>query len=69
MNAVRKKIEKVTNPLTIELPEEFKNKKLEVTVLPLEEDVVKKDSSRFFGKLHWKGDALADQKKLQDEWD
>lgn len=72
MNAVRKIIEKATNPLTIELPEEYQNTKVEVIVLPLEEqnEAPKKyDFSKFVGKLEWKGDALAEQRKLRDEWD
>jgi hypothetical protein len=69
MDAVRKIIENSTNPLTIYLPEGYENKKLEVIVLPLEDAAKKKDLSRFFGKLKWKGDALEVQKKLRDEWD
>ncbi len=49
---------------------------MEVIVLPLEEDEEDKtlpkkkyDFSRLFGKLEWKGDALAEQRKLRDEWD
>ena len=38
MDAVRKVIEHTTNPLTINLPEEYNNRKVEVIVLPLEED-------------------------------
>ncbi len=38
MDAVRKVIEHTTNPLTIDLPEEYNNRKVEVVVLPLEED-------------------------------
>jgi hypothetical protein len=69
MDAVRKIIEHSTNPLTIDLPEEYNNRKVEVIVLPLEEIQEKKDISRFFGKLKWKGDALAEQKRLRNEWD
>lgn len=72
MEAVRKIIDHATNPLTIELPEEFSNRKVEVIVLPVEEkNAVNKqnDLSEFFGKLEWEGDALAEQKKLRDEWD
>lgn len=73
MEPVRKIIEHATNPLTIELPEEYTNQKVEVIVLSLdekEEQPKKKyDFSRFFGKLEWKGDALAEQRKLRDEWE
>lgn len=37
MEPVRKIIEHVSNPLTIELPEEYKNHKVEVIVFSLEE--------------------------------
>ncbi len=37
MDAVRKIIDNATNPLTIELPEEYHNIKVEVIVLPLHE--------------------------------
>ncbi len=73
MDAVRKIIDHATNPLTIDLPEEFKNRKVEVIVLPLEElneKVIKKyDFSDLIGKLEWEGDALAEQRKLRDEWE
>jgi hypothetical protein len=29
----------------------------------------KYDFSKFFGKLEWKGDAVAEQRKLRDEWE
>lgn len=73
MNAVRKIIDHTTNPLTIELPEEYQNIKVEVIILPLEEkkeeQPKKYDFSDLVGKLEWKGDALAEQRKLRDEWD
>ncbi len=74
MDAVRKIIEQATNPLTIELPEGYENKKVEVIILPLEEKPEeqpkkKYDFSDLVGKLQWKGDALAEQRKLRDEWD
>lgn len=70
MNAVRKIIENTSGTVTIELPEEYRNKKVEVIVLPLEEEEKPKtDLSPFFGKLKWEGDAVAEQRKLRDEWD
>lgn len=73
MEPVRKIIEKATNPLTIELPEEYTNQKVEVIVLSLaeKEDQPQKkyDFSDLFGKLKWEGDAVAEQRKLRDEWD
>lgn len=47
--------------------------KVEVIVLPLDEPAEppekKYDFSGLSGKLEWKGDALAEQRKLRDEWD
>ncbi|MBA4197297.1 MAG: hypothetical protein C0459_07045 [Chitinophaga sp.] len=72
MNAVRKIIEHHSGSITVELPEEYNDKKVEVIVLPLEvEELPKKkyDFSDLVGKLEWKGDAVAEQRRLRDEWD
>jgi hypothetical protein len=72
MNAVRKIIENSTNPLTIELPKDYENKKLEVIVMEIGEtpdDKKKYDFSDIAGKLEWKGDAVAEQKKMRNEWE
>jgi hypothetical protein len=72
MAAIRKIIDHSDNPLTIDLPEDFKNRKVEVIVLPVEEnDEPRKtyDFSDLVGKLEWKGDAVAEQRKLRDEWE
>ena len=72
MEAVRKIVEHTTNPLTIELPEEWKDRKLEVIVIPVDEAEAppkKYDFSKFVGKMKWEGDAVAEQRKLRDEWD
>lgn len=75
MKVVRKIIENTSETITIELPEEYQNKKVEVIVLPLEETPIaaekpkKYDFSDLVGKLEWEGDAVAEQRKLRDEWD
>jgi hypothetical protein len=72
MNAVRKIIDNSTNPLTIELPQGYENKKLEVIVMALDDSVNshgKYDFSDLTGKLEWRGDALGEQKKLRDDWE
>ncbi len=70
MTAIRKIIENYSNPLTINLPKEYENRKIEIIVLPLEDEKNdQNDLSNFFGKLKWKGDALEEQKKLRNEWD
>ncbi len=71
MDAVRKIIENSSNPLSIELPKEYENRKLEVIVLPLDEvknNGKKYDFTDLYGKLEWQGDSLTQQKKLRDEW-
>ncbi|MCH5599088.1 hypothetical protein [Niabella ginsengisoli] len=47
MDAIRKIIEKHSNPLTIVLPDEYKDKKVEVIVMALEEEKPKNDLSAF----------------------
>jgi len=73
MEAVRKIIEKASVPLMVDIPEEYKDRKVEVIVMtldePAEEPKKKYDFSQFVGKLEWKGDAVAEQRKLRDEWD
>ncbi|MBS1640602.1 MAG: hypothetical protein JSR12_11145 [Bacteroidetes bacterium] len=71
MNAVRKIIEHHSGSITVELPREYNDKKIEIIVLPLETEKSKKkkyDFSDLTGKLIWKGDAVAEQRKLRDEW-
>jgi hypothetical protein len=72
MEAVRTIIENSGDTLTIHLPKEYENRKLEVIVLALDEVSVSKkkyDFSDYIGKLQWKGDALNEQKRLRDEWE
>lgn len=80
MEAVRKIIYKSSTELAIPLPEAYQNKKLEVIILTADEQTAeaaqpeipaskKYDFSDFVGKLQWEGDALAEQRKLRDEWE
>ena len=72
MDALRKIIEHSSNPLKIDLPEGYENKKLEVIVLAIDEKegIGKKyDFSDVTGKLEWKGNSLDEQKKLRNEWE
>ena len=70
------------NKLTIEIPDFLNNKKVEVTVKAVKKTspkkkVVKKkvtvkkpryDFSDLIAKWDWKGNALAEQHKLRNEW-
>lgn len=72
MEEVKKIIDKATVPLIVDIPNEYKDKKVEVIVRQLQEPEgpqKKYDFSKFVGKLEWKGDAVAEQRKLRDEWD
>jgi len=58
----------------MELPQEAADQDLEVLVLPLDQmhgtspGNVPYDFSDLAGTLHWKGDAITEQRKLRDEW-
>jgi hypothetical protein len=74
MTAIRKIIESSSNSITIELPADYINKKIEVLILPIEETdkpalKPKYDFSDLIGKLEWEGNAVEEQRKLRDEWD
>lgn len=73
MDAVRKIVETSSSQLTIDIPDEYRNRKLEVIVLAVD-DVSQEhakmiDLSKYFGKMEWQGDALEEQRRLRDEWD
>jgi hypothetical protein len=74
MTAIRKIIENSSTSVTIDLPNEYINKKLEVLILPMDDNeqdqsMRKYDFSDLAGKLKWEGDAVAEQKKLRNEWE
>lgn len=73
MEAIRQIIDKASIPLLAEIPEAYKDRTVEVIVLPLDdkEKTPKKkyDFSDLVGKLEWTGDAVAEQRTLRDEWD
>ncbi len=54
--------------LRIKHPAFTLNKEIEVTITFEEEKLNKYDFSDLAGKLSWKGDALAFQKTLRNEW-
>lgn len=80
MKAVRKIIENAPGTISIDVPDEMRNQKLEVILLsadesqaqqidPVDRPVKKYDFSDIIGKFKWEGDAVAEQRKLRDEWD
>jgi len=65
----------VNGHLILDVPTTFIDKNVEVVlVIHEKEDVVeisgkkKFDFSDLYGKLEWKGDAFAEQKKIRSEW-
>ena len=73
MEALRQFVKPINGSITISLPEQYANSDLEVIILPISDTITQKnakqyDFSELVGKLDWQGDALAEQKKLRDEW-
>ncbi len=74
MNAIRKILSVTGTHLQIEIPEELKGKEVEIIILPVETeltpnpDKMNYDFSDLAGKLEWRGDAVAVQRSLRDEW-
>ena len=67
--------------LVLDVPTSLKEKDVEVLLVIQEKNIVipaaadkekkkksKYDFSNLYGKLEWKGDALAEQKKIRSEW-
>jgi hypothetical protein len=69
MNALRHTTTVKKNKLIIHIPKTFLYKDVEVIVLPIDNSTKKNyDFSDVVGKLHWKGNAVTEQRKLRDEW-
>ena len=55
--------------ISLEIPREFGDYTFRVVMIPIEiEERRKYDFSDLVGKLKWKGDAVAEQRRLRDEW-
>lgn len=65
MDAVRKIIEHSTNPLTIDSPEEYNNRKVEVNCVASGRRSGKKDISNFFENWNGKATHLQNKKNLE----
>ena len=67
-------IERVVRPrrnrVSVEVPRKYNAYSCRVIIVPLQEEAKKPkyDFSDVFGKLQWKGDAVAEQRRLCDEW-
>jgi hypothetical protein len=56
-----------TGKYKIELPDNITDDEVEV-MLQIIKPTIKMTTSDFVGKMKWKGDALAYQKEIRDEW-
>lgn len=66
-------IERIVRPrrnrISVDVPREFAPFACRVIVVPLQEVRKRKyDFSDLVGRLQWKGDAVAEQRRLRDEW-
>ncbi|MEP7108064.1 MAG: hypothetical protein ABI760_08775 [Ferruginibacter sp.] len=70
---------KKNGQLVIDVPTTLINKTVDIILVIQEEEAFPKndeegntkkkyDFSHLYGKLEWKGDALAEQKKIRSEW-
>ena len=69
MPVIERTVRPKRNRISIEVPHEFNSFDCRVIVVPIQE--VKKQKSDFsdiVGKLQWKGDAVAEQRRLRNEW-
>lgn len=65
-----------TDTITIKIPPKYVNHNLEILVYPVEEvekiinnkKSFKYNFSDLAGKIKWKGDAVAEQRKLRNKW-
>jgi hypothetical protein len=58
-----------TGKYKIDLPSSITEEEVEVMVQVLQPTLkIKKTTADFAGKMKWKGDALAYQKEIRDEW-
>jgi hypothetical protein len=59
--------------LVIDVPTTLIDKNVDVVLVIQEKEETqtkkKYDFSHLYGKLEWKGDALAEQKKIRSEWE
>lgn len=57
------------NRISVTVPEEYSSYSFQVILVPFKEDEPRKyDFSDLTGKLRWKGDAVAIQRRMRDAW-
>jgi hypothetical protein len=69
MPVIERTVRPKRNRVSVEVPREYNAYTCRVIVVPLQEVKKQKyDFSDIVGKLQWKGDAVAEQRRLRDEW-
>ena len=69
MPVIERTVRPKRNRISIEVPHEFNSFDCRVIVVPIQEVKKQKyDFSDIAGKLQWKGDAVAEQRRLRNEW-
>ena len=68
MPVIEKFVRPKRNRVSFEVPKEYSGFACRVIVIPVEENKPKYDFADLVGKLHWKGDAVKEQRRLRDEW-
>jgi len=74
MQAVKKIVHSVGTTISFTIPAAFRGLDIEVVAFPAQprkKEARKEpmyDFSRWAGRLTWRGDAVAEQRNLRDEW-
>ena len=60
----------LSDSVVVHIPKEYQSYSLEIIIVPVENEVAKRkyDFSDLVGRLEWRGDAVAEQRKMRDEW-
>jgi|ADurb_Cas_01_Slu_FD_contig_61_66088_length_356_multi_2_in_0_out_0_1 hypothetical protein len=68
----RQIIKKANSHLSLTIPEEYINKRIEILIFEVDEGLEESTGNYNFsdlsGKLSYSGDAVKDQRNIRDEW-
>ena len=69
MPVIERTVRPRRNRVSVEVPREFNAYTCRVIIVPLQKIKNQKyDFSDIVGKLQWNGDAVAEQRRLRNEW-
>ena len=73
MTSIRQTINDAGESLLLKIPEELRGKNIEVVISLLDKKQSTKRKKKYnfsdiSGKMNWNGDAIAEQRKIRDEW-